>query len=250
MKRILSFLAVSAAILAVVSCGKKDEPKKPDGGGKEQEPAQYEAPIKIDGDFSDWAKLDASKVASCSLKAADTWGYPEIKSAKVYADELFVFVYMEFNTSVLAPESGSHFALYINGDNNTATGGYGGQWEQGETPCIDVLVMGTYFDPDEGGYIKDLSCEVYQWTGEPNTDGWSWGDVDVSGFAEGKCTSKGMEFALSRDLYPVGTFADEFTMGFQLQTNGWDATGALPNAEPTDDNPSGKAPLLTVKVNK
>lgn len=247
MKRILSFLALTAMILSV-SCKKNDDPKKPDD--KKDEEKEYVAPITLDGDFSDWAKLDASKTASCTLKAADTWAYPEIKSAKVYADELFVFVYMEFNTAVLSPESGSHFALYINGDGNTATGGYNGQWDQGETPCIDVLVMGTYFDPDAGGWIKDLDCEVYAWNGKPNTDGWSWGDVEVADFAQGKCTNKGMEFALSRDLYPAGTFAEEFSIGFQLQTNGWDATGALPNAEPSDDNPSGKAPLLTVKVNK
>lgn len=244
MKKIMTLLAMTAAILAV-SCKKDPKGKEKDPKEEEQE---YVAPIVVDGDTADWAKLDASKIQSCTLKAADTWAYPEIKSAKVYADELFVFVYMEFNKAVLEPTGDSHFALYINGDNNTSTGGYAGQWEQGETPCLDVLVMGTYFTADEG-YIQNLDCEVYAWNGAP-TDGWAWGDVEVSGFAEGACNSKGIEFALARDLYPAGTFADEFTMGFQLQTNGWDATGALPNGEPSDDNPSGKAPLLKVIVNK
>ena len=244
MKKIMTLLAMTAAILAV-SCNK--DPKK-DKTPDEEEP-EYEAPIVVDGDTADWAKLDASKVQSCTLKAADTWAYPEIKSAKVYADELYVYVYVEFNKAVLEPTGDSHFALYINGDNNTATGGYSGQWDQGETPCIDVLVMGTYFTADDG-YIQNLDCEVYNWTGENNADGWSWGDVEITGFAEGACNSKGMEFALARDFYPAGTWADEFTIGFQLQTNGWDATGALPNGEPSDDNPSGKAPLLKVVVNK
>lgn len=219
---------------------------KKDGGDNTP---KYEAPVKVDGLTDDWAKLDASKVQSCSLVAEDTWAYPEIKSAKVYADELFVYIYMEFNKEVLDITAASHFALYINGDNNTATGGYAGQWEQGETPCIDVLVMGTYHDGEE--FVENLECEVYKWGGEANTDGWSWADVEVSGFAEGVANANGLEFALTRDLYPVGEFADEFTMGFQLQTNGWDATGALPNAEPdATDNPSGKAPLLKVIVNK
>ena len=244
MKKIMTLLAMTAAILAV-SCNK--DPKKDDKKPEEEE--EYVAPIVVDGDTADWAKLDASKVQSCSLKAADTWAYPEIKSAKVYADELYVYVYVEFNKAVLEPTGDSHFALYINGDNNTATGGYSGQWDQGETPCIDVLVMGTYFTADDG-YIQNLDCEVYNWTGENNADGWSWGDVEITGFAEGACNSKGMEFALARDFYPAGTWADEFTIGFQLQTNGWDATGALPNGEPSDDNPSGKAPLLKVVVNK
>lgn len=246
MKKIMTMLAMTAAILAV-SCNKNDKPGK---DNKEEEEEEYVAPIIIDGDTSDWAKLDASKVQSCTLKAADTWDYDEIKSAKVYADELYVYIYMQFN-STLEPDpniaDGSHFAIYFNGDNNTATGGYPGQWEQGETPCIDVLVMGQYFNPD--GWVNNLDAQIFNWTGENNGEGWSWTEAEVSNFFEGYCTSKGIEIALARDLYP-GTFADEFTMGFQLQTNCWDATGALPNADPSDDNPSGKAPLMKVIVNK
>ena len=193
-------------------------------------------------------------MASCTLQAADTWAYPEIKSFKVYADELFVYCAVEFNKDVLEPdpanESGSHFALYINGDNDENTGGYAGQWLFNDDKyCIDVLVMGAYFYGEEG-WINNLECEVYTWSGEANTDGWSWEPSDVSGFAEGYCSPNGMEFCLTRDLYPGSKFADEFTIGAQLQTNGWDATGALPNGEPSDDNPSGKAPLLKVTVNK
>ena len=243
MKKIMTLLAMTAAILAV-SCNK--DPKK-DKTPDDEEP-EYEAPIVIDGDTSDWAKLDQSKVQSCTLKSGDTFAYPELKSAKVYADELFVFVYMEFNKDVLEPTGDSHFALYINGDNNTSTGGYAGQWDQGETPCLDVLVMGTYFTADDG-YIKNLSFDVCNWVGAP-TDGWAWDAVEVSDFAEGACNSKGIEIALTRDLYPAGNWADEFTMGFQLQTNGWDATAALPNADPTDDNPRGYGKLLKVVVNK
>lgn len=248
MKKVFSFLTI-AAMVCMVACNDKDNPKKPGGNNGGDDEKEYVAPIKADGDFADWAKLDATKVQSCSLVAADTWAYPEIKTAKVYADELFVYIMMEFNKDVLGvSEVASHFGLYINGDNNDATGGYAGQWEQGEKPCIDILVMGDYHDGTD--FVGALSCEVYSWTGDANADGWYWGDVDVTGFAEGFCSSKGLEFVLTRDLYPGGVFADEFTMGFQLQTSGWDATGALPNAEPSDDNPSGKAPLLKVVVNK
>lgn len=247
MKKVFSFLAIAAMISFVACNNKPDDPKKPNGGGDDD--PEYVAPIKVDGDVSDWAKLDASKVQSCSLVAADTWAYPEIKSAKVYADELYVFIYMEFNKDVLGiSETASHFALYINGDGNEATGGYSGQWDQGEKPCIDVLVMGDYHDGTD--FVSNPGCDVFTWTGEANADGWSWGDVEVANFAEAACNSKGIEFALTRDLYPAGNFAEEFTIGFQLQTSGWDATGALPNAEPSDSNPSGKAPLLKVIVNK
>lgn len=245
MKKVFSLLAIAAMMFACTP--NNDDPDK----GKDTKPAEptYEAPIKVDGQTADWAALPAEKVQSCTLQAEDTWAYPEIKSAKVYADELFVYVYMEFNKEVLAiSDADSHFALYINGDNNTATGGYAGQWDQGETPCIDILVLGTYHS--EGAFVGALDCEVYKWTGENNADGWSWGDVEVSGFAEGFADANGLEFALVRDLYPGGVWADEFTMGFQLQTSGWNATGALPNAEPDADNAAGTAPLLKVVVNK
>ena len=157
---------------------------------------------------------------------------------------------MEFNKEALGiSEVASHFALYINGDNNTATGGYAGQWDQGDFPCIDVLVMGDYHDGTS--FISNPGCDVFQWSGNVNEDSWSWTDMELSNFAECACTSNGLEFAMARDLYPVGSWAEEFTMGFQLQTSGWDATGALPNAEvDAENNPSGKAPLLKVTVNK
>ena len=248
MKKVLSFLAI-AAMVSMVAC-KKDDTKKPNINNNGDDDTEYVAPITVDGDAADWAKLDASKVNSCTIKAADSWAYPEIKSAKVYADEYYVYIFMEFNKDVLGvSDVASHFGLYIDGDNSDATGGYAGQWDQGEKPSIDLLIMGDYHDGTD--YVGALSCESYKWVGEVNADGWSWDDAEAgTGFAEGFCSSKGIEFALARDLYPIGTWADEFRIGFQLQTSGWDATGALPNAEPTEDNPSGKAPLLTVKVNK
>ena len=57
MKKIMTMLAMTAAILAV-SCNKNDKPGK---DNKEEEEEEYVAPIIIDGDTSDWAKLDASR---------------------------------------------------------------------------------------------------------------------------------------------------------------------------------------------
>ena len=65
MKKVMSLLAIMA--LVFVACNKNDKPTpKPDPKPDDEQPTpepEYEAPITIDGDFADWAKLDASKVA-------------------------------------------------------------------------------------------------------------------------------------------------------------------------------------------
>jgi hypothetical protein len=45
------------------------------------------------------------------------------------------------------------------------------------------------------------------------------------------------------------TFADTFTLGFDIQSN-WSTVGILPNAACTDDNPNGLAPKMKVTVVK
>ena len=65
MKKILTFLAMTASILMVsVSCHKNNDDDEEEGGGS----SEYVAPIKIDGDFSDWAKITGfaeSKTSRC-----------------------------------------------------------------------------------------------------------------------------------------------------------------------------------------
>ena len=138
MKKIFVLLAI-AATLSAVSCNKNNAGgKKP----KDKEEKEYVAPIKVDGDFSDWAKLDATKVATatCDPDATKT----ALKLVKVYADEVFVFIYFEWdkeevphyaptnpadeNTGAYAP-----FHIYMNGDGSTATGGFAGQWSDAAT---------------------------------------------------------------------------------------------------------------------
>ena len=60
MKKILAFVAIVAMVFGAASCKKDDK-----GGKGKKEKKEHVAPINIEGDFSDWAKLD---VAAHTLK--------------------------------------------------------------------------------------------------------------------------------------------------------------------------------------
>ena len=253
MKKILLIMASVAAIVAFASCKKDNGKDKKEG----EEETEYVQPITIDGDFSDWAKLDASKIATakCAPDATKT----ALKLVKVYADEYFVFVYFEWdkdqisyhpNTAPADQDSNEEdvpFHVYINGDGNAATGGFGDQWNDA---CTDVLMEGFLTD---GTNIVSYEPGLFRWAGETNGTGWSWEDLgDISGICSGAGIVGKYELSIVRELYPVGKLADTFSIGFDIQQS-WDSVGILPNAAANDDNPSGHTNSLqvtTVKAGK
>jgi len=243
MKKVLAFLAVAA--LCVCACGEKDGPNN--GGGKNNGGDDYQAPITIDASFDDWAAIE-DKVATYTCPAGHP--KPDIKLCKVYADKYYVYLYVEFDYSAYEGEvSDNHFNICINGDNDTTTGGYEGDWAQGETPCIDLLIQG---DVLSGGAAPEaFDPFVGTYANAANAADWGWSECEgLSGFIEGKGTKKAWEFKLTREVYPAGKLAKEFTMGLSTCVNGWDSTGALPAVEPTEENAAGRAPLMTVTLSK
>ena len=245
MKKIFALIAIAS--LMAVACNQEDKPGKENNNNNNEE-EEYVAPIVIDGDFADWAKLDASKVQSAVC--ADPTSKTDLKALKVYADPMFVFVYVEFDLSNYdaADISTTNLDLHINGDGDTATGGWNGQWNQGDTPCIDLMAQGEIFDAD--GNVLDYEPGMYKYAGDPNTSEWAWDDVSVEGAIKGKGTKKAFEICITRELYPLGVLANTFSMGVEILVNGWDATGALPNQATTEEDPSGQAGLLEIITNK
>lgn len=248
MKKVFAFLAVAAAVLTV-SCKKENNNNNNNnnqGGG------EYVQPITIDGKFDDWAKLDATKIstATCDPEAVKN----ALKVVKVYADEVFVFVYFEWDKDQITFENGVEhvpFHCYINGDGNATTGGYADEFLDA---CSDALFEGFIY-PD--GVLGSYDPAVYKWYGEPNATGWAWNpgseDEPVLPGGSGVCMGAGIEgkyeFLITRELYPLGKLADKFSIGFDIQ-QGWETVGYLPNSHVTEDNPSGNANSLEVNTVK
>lgn len=237
------FLFAAMAAFALVAC----DPDKPDGPDGPDDPEQeYVQPIEIDGDFADWAKLDASKVATakCPADANKT----ALKLVKVYADEYFIFVYFEWDKSQITHEPDVEhvpFHVYLNGDGDASTGGFADQFTDA---CTDVLFEGSIY-PD-GAAVGSYEPDCFKWVGDANGSGWTWDGLgDVAGICEGAGVEGKYEFCITRELYPLGKIADNFSIGFDIQQN-WDSVGILPNAAPSEDNPSGVVNTLQVTTQK
>lgn len=244
MKKVFAFMAIAATILAV-SCKKNDPKPGPGPDPEDPEDPEYVMPITIDGDFSDWAKLDASKMVVA--QSAEGATKEALKVVKVYADEFFVFVYFEWDKDQISYEPDVEhvpFHVYINGDNDFTTGGYADQWADA---AFDIMLEGSIYPTGES--VGAYEPSVFRWSGEPNASGWTWEDVgEIAGITSGAGIEGKYEFYINRSLYP-GTFADQFTIGFDIQQS-WNSVGILPNAASSEEDPSGLAPSLVINTNK
>ena len=206
-----------------------------------------EAAIKIDGDFSDWAAL---KQGSFSQTYGDEDAtHPALTHCKVYADAENIYVYVEWDTDMIVYEKDVEhvpFHCYINTDNNENTGGYGTEFADAD---IDVLLEGALYD---GGVMGSYDPSAFSYAGEPGTTEWAWDDL---GIEETFCAGAGIdgkyELSISRAALSAAGFtvADIFTIGFDIQQN-WDSVGILPNAAPSEENPSGVVNTLQVTTQK
>ena len=247
MKKV-SVLMALLAVLAVVSC------KKDNGGNNNQEQNQeqnqepnqeenqepvYEAPITIDGNFADWAKLDASKMAVATCATNAKW--EGLKVLKLYMDEAYLFVYFEYDDAAIPDKSDVQGHIYFDADNDATTGGCSNQFDPG---CIEYMGEGHFFRSDA---VSSFDPSISAWVGETLGAGWEWETVYPSG--SGLFTGAGgngkYEMAMLRDAFQE--LGDEFGFGMDIQ-QAWNSVGVLPNAELTDDNPTGRSSLLKVKL--
>ena len=205
--------------------------------------------ITIDGDFADWAELADGSFSKTYGDEDAT--HPALTHCKVYATAEKIFVYIEWDTDQVTYEPDVEhvpFHCYINSDGDASTGGYDDQFSDA---CSDILTEGWLYDSAGMG---SYDPGVYPWTGEPNGHGWGWGEAilpDGQGLGVGAGVEGKYVFSLDRATlaglgFPV---ADEFSIGFDIQQN-WESVGILPNAAPSEDNPSGVVPSLKVKTVK
>ena len=244
MKKVFALMAIAATVMAV-SCKKGGSDPTPTPDPDPDLTPTYVQPITIDGDFSDWATIPASKmsIAECPVGASKT----ALKLVKVYADEVFIFVYFEWVKSDITHEPDVEhvpFHVYLNGDGLTTTGGYGDQWTDA---CTDLLMEGFIYP--EGSEVGSYAPGLYKWTGEVNGTGWSWEDLgEIAGICEGAGVEGKYEFSIMRELYPLGKIAEEFSIGFDIQQS-WESVGVLPIGVDDDENPGGHVASLQVKTN-
>lgn len=258
MKKVFSFLAIAAMVL--VACNKKPQPIKPGGGEDPEDPEEpeYVMPITIDGDFADWAKLDASKVASakCDPNAL----YTAVKEIRVYADEFYVFYYIEFDNAQIGellagtnnPSDPDHDALPIRLDINTDgefTTGYKKYFQE----MYDFIIEGGIASKGQwcsfdGGLLQRI-------------DG-SWTDPALlpsgSGMLAGAGKDNKYEISLLRESFNAGCavssiplyMGDEFQTGITFYTATWGELGGMPNTAVSEDDAKGWGHMLTVKTVK
>ena len=251
MKKVFSLLAIAALVL--VACKKNDKPT-PKPEDPEDPETEYVAPITIDGDFADWAKLPAANVATATCNADAK--YKVLKTVKAYADAQYIFLYVEYDPTAYDPETDwIPFHVYMNADNSAETGGYGDEFAEADAEWLLETSITAY------------DAALFKWWAEAGTNGWEWTEPGIEhtaddgwgaiipegqgiGTSAGSTSTGKYEISIMRAMIEETVkFADSFTLGFDIQAN-WSTVGILPNAAISDDNPNGLAPKMKVTVVK
>ena len=213
-----------------------------------------------DNSILDWNYLNAEYVATTECPADAT--LDALKMAKVYADEEYINILVEYNPQKLRDRDYTPFWIFMNTDNNDATGGYSDVFLDANA---DILLEGGIFSD---GKPYNYNPAVYKWWGEVGGSGWQWVDSDAP-IDESDCwgaiicdgelpignsqiiNDKYIEIQLRRKLIPVetGWNSSKFSIGFVVLKE-WDPIGILPVSSPTDNNPSGYAKKLEVIFDK
>ena len=238
-----------AATLTFVfaSCDKKPNGEDPDDP---DDPEFVEKVSVTDNSIAEWATLPAEFVAEakCPADAA----YLGLKNVKVYADELYINILVEYDPEEIPNHESVPFHVYINTDNSDETGGYGDQYLDANT---DILMEGFFFAGEEGSGTGEACAYepvVCPWVAEVGASGWGWGDELTAGaFCATQHVGNCVELQMLRELIPTvaGWNESEFGIGFDIQQS-WESVGILPLVSPTDENSAGHAHKLQVKIDK
>lgn len=257
MKKFTYFAALMAAALVSFNACQKDDPKKPNRDDDDDDNPAFVSPIAIDGNFADWDALDASKVAVATTQPGAK--FDALKSVKVYADQLYINILIEFDGAQIADRAWVPFHVYLDADNKTTTGGYGDEFSDA---CVDFMLETAIFNE---GNFNNYNPSFWKWWGGVNESGWLWSDPAIVGdesnfwgaligegqaaIGSGSGSGNKYEIQLMREMMTGAVFADTFGIGFDIQQN-WSSCGILPNLPMTDDNPNGLAPMLKVTIDK
>ena len=207
-----------------------------------------------DNSIDDWNTLPEEYVFE--LTCPDDAYMIALKSAKVYVDAKFINILIEPNMEELPDLEYIPFHVFVNTDNNDATGG------------------GIYFFTDfnndimmEGGVFLDgqpcvYDPAVFKWWGEAGTDSWTWTDPSVShgetdcwgalvcegsGISNSQWINGIFEIQINKSLIPIVWNKTEIGIGLEIEQE-WNTVGFLPIEAYSDVNPSGFTHKLQIKI--
>ena len=174
MKKFMTIAAMFAAVMVSFSSCKKDE--KPQGGndtvvtcpdcGEPEDDctcdALPEGAIKIDGEYADWDALGTKVVVANSNPDAPL---KALKVMKAYADDLYLYVYFEYDTELVDMTAWLPVHFYINSDGDATTGGYADHHLGAD---CDIMLEGGIYS-EEGPVSFDAS--LFFWEGAAGADG-------------------------------------------------------------------------------
>lgn len=121
-----------------------------------------------DGTLEDWKNLPTEYIASCTCpENASNNG---LLSMKVYADETFINLAVEYNPEVVTNLSLVPCHIFIDTDNSSMTGGASDLYTNGS---IDLMLETTIFAEDNP---YTYNPAVFWWWGKVGGEGWLWTD--------------------------------------------------------------------------
>ena len=176
-----------------------------------------------DASVSDWRDVPSDFLATAtSVPSASNTA---LKNVKVYADQKYINVLVEYDDAQITDKSLAPFHMYINTDNSAATGGYGEQWSDAD---IDIMLEGFVFENNQSVSYNPM---IFQWTGTVGGNEWSWAELTATGSPIGLSQMIGnkIEIQIVREYIPATWNESGFTIGFDIQQN-WSSIGILPNA--------------------
>jgi len=230
-----------------------DPNNKPDNPGGDPEEPEYSAPIVVDGSIDDWARLDQSKVAIAKNSRDGAWD--GVNEMRVYADEYFVFYYIEYNNAVvsdLLASAGETLPMRINlNTDGEFSSGYANYFLQSYDFIIEIQLA------EEGKWINSGGT-LHQRVGS------DWNELAGPSSGLVSCAGNGnkVEIVLVREIFdnavaasesasPLGDVFQTSLRFYETSSTGkWEELSNIPNGNITEDNPDGYGKLLEVTTVK
>lgn len=255
------FALMCAATLAFVACNTNDPDKKDDGKKDEPDEPEFVSKISVtDKSAADWETLPADYVFTATSAAAPAENRGALKSVKVFNDEMYLNLLVEWDAEKVTDKAWVPFHIYIDADNSDATGGYADEFAVGS---VDICLETAIISEADGVVASNYNPAVFKWWGEVGAQGWIWFDPNTSHDASdkwGALVGEGdlpigasqviadnmVEIQILRELIPV-KIENEFKIGFDIQQS-WTSVGVLPNADADETGAEVKANLMTVKT--